>query len=77
MKICLSTSTNEKGAYDVQCHFHQYFSYIVAVSFIAGGNQKIPLFQSYNTRSQPIPYVIVRRSSLLETRHMQVENEIP
>jgi hypothetical protein len=30
MKICLSTSTNEKGAYDVQCHFHQYFSNIVA-----------------------------------------------
>jgi hypothetical protein len=26
------------GDYDVLCHFQQYFSYIVAVSFIGGGN---------------------------------------
>ena len=25
--------------YGVYCHFQQYFSYIVAVSFIGGGNQ--------------------------------------
>jgi hypothetical protein len=25
--------------YDVLCHFQQYFSYIVAGSFIGGGNQ--------------------------------------
>jgi hypothetical protein len=25
--------------YGVLCHFQQYFSYIVAVSFIGGGNQ--------------------------------------
>jgi hypothetical protein len=26
-------------AYGVLCHFQQYFSYIVVVSFIGGGNQ--------------------------------------
>ena len=26
---------------DVYCHFQQYFSYIVPVSFIGGGNQMI------------------------------------
>ena len=26
----------------VQCHFQQYFSYIVAVSFICGGNRRNP-----------------------------------
>ena len=35
-------STNEKAGHGIQCHSHQYFSYIVAVSFIAGGNQNIP-----------------------------------
>jgi len=25
--------------YGVQCHFQQYFSYIMAVSFIGGGNR--------------------------------------
>ena len=25
--------------YSASCHFQQYFSYIVAVSFIGGGNQ--------------------------------------
>jgi hypothetical protein len=28
--------------YGVKCHFQQYFSYIMAVSFIGGGNQKNP-----------------------------------
>jgi hypothetical protein len=41
MKILLSTSTDKKGACGVQCHFHQYFSNIVAASFIAGGNRDI------------------------------------
>ena len=34
---CLSTSIRFK-VYGVKCHFQQYFSYIVAVSFIDGGN---------------------------------------
>ena len=28
--------------YGVYCHFQQYFSYIVAVSFIGGGNRRKP-----------------------------------
>ena len=32
-KICLYQS------YGVKCHFQKYFSYIVAVSFVDGGNQ--------------------------------------
>ena len=28
-----------KGGYDIKRHFQRYFSYIVAVSFIGGGNQ--------------------------------------
>ena len=29
----------KKGfVYGVECHFQQYFSYIVAISFIGGGN---------------------------------------
>jgi hypothetical protein len=31
----------------VQCHFQQYFSYIMAFSFIGGGNQ---FFESLNNR---------------------------
>ena len=27
------------GIYDVLCHFQQYFSYILTVSFIDGGNR--------------------------------------
>jgi hypothetical protein len=27
----------------VECHFQQYFSYIVAVSFVGGGNRRKPL----------------------------------
>jgi hypothetical protein len=27
------------GGNGIQCHFQQYFSYIVAISFIGGGNQ--------------------------------------
>jgi hypothetical protein len=26
----------------IQRHFQQYFSYIVTISFIAGGNQSVP-----------------------------------
>jgi hypothetical protein len=28
--------------YDVERHFQQYFSYMVAVSFIGGGNRRKP-----------------------------------
>ena len=31
--------TNKRERYGVQHHFQQYFSYIVAVSFICGGNR--------------------------------------
>ena len=34
--------------YGVECHFPQYFSYIVAVSFIGDGNQR--------TRRKPLIY---------------------
>jgi hypothetical protein len=34
--------------YGVSCHFQQYFSYIVAVSFIGGGNR--------STRRKPPTY---------------------
>jgi hypothetical protein len=30
---------NKKGGYDVTCHLQRYFSYIVAVNFIGGGNR--------------------------------------
>jgi hypothetical protein len=32
--------TNKRESYGVQHHFQQYFSYIVAVGFICGGNQQ-------------------------------------
>jgi len=28
--------------YGVECHYQQYFTYIVAVSFIGGGNREYP-----------------------------------
>ena len=33
MKIVI----NEREFYGIECHFKQYFSYIVVVSFIGGG----------------------------------------
>jgi len=30
--------SEEKEGYGVYCHFQQYFSYIMAISFIGGGN---------------------------------------
>jgi len=31
----------EGWVYAVQCHFQQYFNYIMTLSFIGGGNQSI------------------------------------
>jgi len=35
----LLTDYNYGKGYGVQCHFQQYFSYIMAVSFIGGENR--------------------------------------
>jgi len=37
--------------YGVQCHFPQYFSYIVTVSFIGGGNRE------YQEKTTDLPQV--------------------
>jgi hypothetical protein len=38
--------------YDVTRHFQQYYSYIVAVSFIGGGQRQISDFPSMSWRKQ-------------------------
>jgi hypothetical protein len=40
------TTPSKNLVYGIYCHFQQYFSYIMAVSFIDGGNQnnwRIPI----------------------------------
>jgi hypothetical protein len=39
-------------AYGVQRHFQQYFSYIVAVSFICGGNRRTQKYNIVKTASK-------------------------
>ena len=44
-RYCVACNIELNGLvynYDVQRHFQQYFSYIVAVSFIGGGNRSTP-----------------------------------
>ena len=40
-----------EGGYGVLCHFQQYFSYIVAVSFIGGGKAE------YLEKTTDLPHV--------------------
>ena len=60
MTVCI---TEDEGySYGVQRHFQQYFTYIVTVSFIGGGNR--------NTRRNPCTYLLQVTAKLY---HMRIE----